>query len=254
MRIEKNLADTHAELTLRGDFETSDVAAFLAEIDELRAGRHLRVVVNLRMVKFMNSTAVGTLVKAQRALEADGGELALLKPSPICREIIGTLGLGRIVPLFDELDAAVAYLQDADATATTTSTGDGVKPGDTTVLFSFRDDRASMFKRRRQHGVATIEDADANGIRFAWNAARHELEPAQIEKMFAKGSTIRTKFQLKLLRKAFFNAEATVERIDQAGGNVKVTAIWSHIDDADRRDLAQYKNDLAYLKQEMRES
>ena len=67
--------------------------------------------------------------------------------------------------------------------------------------------------------------------------------------MFAKGSPIHTKFQVKLFKKGFFELECTVDSAEnREDGTVKVTAKYARISDSDRAALTQFARDMEYLK------
>ena len=57
MKIDKTQFDDYAILTLKGEFDTFYCPSLMAEVDELidRGVNHL--ILNMRLVKFINSTA-----------------------------------------------------------------------------------------------------------------------------------------------------------------------------------------------------
>ena len=68
------------------------------------------VVLDLWMVRLMTSTALGAIVDSSKAVAADGGELVVSRPSEFCRNIIESVGLERLVSVFDTNEAAVTHL------------------------------------------------------------------------------------------------------------------------------------------------
>src|SRR5215471_5973583 len=62
LRIEKTQAADHAVLALKGEFDTLYVPSFDQEITGLADGGVARVVLNLRFLRFINSTALGAIV------------------------------------------------------------------------------------------------------------------------------------------------------------------------------------------------
>ncbi len=84
MHISVEPRDDHAVLHLRGEFDTYYVPALQKEIDDVVKAGIVRIVLNLRLVKFINSTALGSIIKASKALNAKGGKLVISRPSAFC--------------------------------------------------------------------------------------------------------------------------------------------------------------------------
>jgi anti-anti-sigma factor len=101
MRITVEPRESFTILHLRGEFDTFYCPHLQKEIDSLVATGVSRIALNLRLVKFINSTALGAIIKASRRLSADGGQLVISRPSNFCRDIIEKVGLDRIVPIHD---------------------------------------------------------------------------------------------------------------------------------------------------------
>jgi anti-anti-sigma factor len=66
MHISVEPRDDHAILHLRGEFDTYYVPLLQKEIDDLAKAGIVRVVLNLRLVKFINSTALGAIIKSSK--------------------------------------------------------------------------------------------------------------------------------------------------------------------------------------------
>src|SRR5688572_17117069 len=110
MHINVDHREDHAVLHLRGEFDTYYVRTLQEEVDALVAAGTPNLILNLRLVKFINSTALGAIIKASRQCQSKGGKLALSRPSPFCRAIIEKVGLDRVVPIFDSDDEAANAL------------------------------------------------------------------------------------------------------------------------------------------------
>ena len=96
MHITVEPRDDHAVLYLRGEFDTFYVPALQQEINALaKTGMH-RLVLDLRFVKFINSTALGAIIKASKDATKAGGRLVISRPSPFCRDILEKIGLERV--------------------------------------------------------------------------------------------------------------------------------------------------------------
>ncbi len=66
MKIDKSLYEDYAVLTLKGEFDTFYCPVLMEEVDSLveRGVNHL--ILNMRLVKFINSTALGAIIKAAK--------------------------------------------------------------------------------------------------------------------------------------------------------------------------------------------
>src|SRR5258708_5100665 len=111
MQISVEPREDYAILHLRGEFDTYYVPALQQEIDQLgKSGIH-KAVLNLRLVRFINPTALGAVIKSSKQLAQKGGKLVISRPSTFCRDIFEKVGLDRVVPVFDSDEAATAALK-----------------------------------------------------------------------------------------------------------------------------------------------
>ena len=115
MRITVEPSENHAVLHLRGEFDTYYCPLLQEEIDNTQKAGITQIVLNLRMVKFINSTALGAIIKASKALDAQGGQLVISHPSTFCRDILEKVGLNRVVPVLDTDEDAIAQFDSQDA-------------------------------------------------------------------------------------------------------------------------------------------
>jgi anti-sigma B factor antagonist len=76
-------------------------------IDSLEAG-HSRLVVDLSLATFMDSTALGVLVGVKRSL-AVGAQLAIVCTQPAVLKIFEFSGLDAAFAIFPTVDEALAY-------------------------------------------------------------------------------------------------------------------------------------------------
>jgi anti-anti-sigma factor len=95
---------------LRGEgeldaFVEPDLQAALAEL-----GRRRQVVVHLEAVSFMDSTALGAIVRGIRELGEAGSEVRVVLPRGSARRIFEITTLDRVLPLGESLDDALADL------------------------------------------------------------------------------------------------------------------------------------------------
>ena len=93
-----------------GEFDlytTERLREKLADVLEL-GGRHF--LVDLTGVSFMDSTALGVLVDAAKALKSSGGHLVLVADDPRVKRVIEITGLDRVFRIEASLPEAVQQL------------------------------------------------------------------------------------------------------------------------------------------------
>ncbi|HZJ71111.1 MAG TPA: STAS domain-containing protein [Planctomycetota bacterium] len=110
MKLVKEARDGITVLTLKGEFDSFVTGSFSAEIGKLQEEGANRIVLNQRLVKYINSTALGSIIKARKACREAGGDLVVSSPSPAVREAMESLGLDRVFRIFEDDDTAVAAL------------------------------------------------------------------------------------------------------------------------------------------------
>ncbi len=108
MHINVEPSDDHAILHLRGEFDTYYCPMLQEEIDGVQKSGVTNVVLNMRMVKFINSTALGAIIKAFKLMDANGGKLVIARPSSFTKDIMEKVGINRIVPLLGTDEEAIA--------------------------------------------------------------------------------------------------------------------------------------------------
>ena len=268
MHISVEPRDDYAILHLRGEFDTYYVPALQQEIDQLaKSGIH-KAVLNLRLVRFINSTALGAVIKSSKQLSQKGGKLVISRPSTFCRDIFEKVGLDRVVPVFDSDEAATEALK-------TGSLGRAAVPDDSpdnpsSVLFtpldtarvehflsqSQRTVNVPMTKERVQawSGAGRMLALDENGLRFTWNGGQTDLSPFAMAQMVAIGTEWKVKFRLPLLQKGYCEAVCVVSEVEERPDGVKVGASFKAIDATTREAIKQYARDMAFLRDELRKA
>jgi len=272
MQITAEPGDDFTILHLRGEFDTFYCPLLQKEIDALVAAGVTHVVLNLRLVKFINSTALGAIIKASKSLASQGGKLVISRPSPFCRDIIEKVGLDRVVPIHDSDEAAVQALAEARTVKPGPAGDEQALEDETTILFSptdpariehFVPSQARGGKANPVHGhafgsawrgVGRMSALDANVLRFTWNGGNTGLSPFEMGQMLALGTDLNVKFRLPLLQKGHCEAVITVSEVEERADGVKIAATFSEIDPETRKAVQQYAEDMAFLKRELRQA
>lgn len=224
-----------------GAFDTTEVDAFQAHVDAAIDEQIFKVVINLGQMTFINSTALGTLIRAQKRLNQYGGDLALAEPTPFAAGVFKTLGIDRKIKCFGSEAEAVEYLRSVG------SEGVGVE-GEQQVSFSFTD-HAQVAVAGSEPRVGLLKSIGEFGVTMQWE----NLDDLDVEKMFVPGAAMRLKFQLPLYHEThLFTAEASVVSSNFTAGNrLTVQAKFLNLREVERNSIQQFVRDLRYLKGEL---
>ncbi len=87
-----------------------DFPSLIQTLDLRVADGDRRLVVDLHTLPFINSAALGYLLKARRSMEDEGGELVLARVQPAIARILEMTHLDEILPAFQSVEEAIVYL------------------------------------------------------------------------------------------------------------------------------------------------
>lgn len=93
-------------LELSGRFDAYEVPAVSDWIGEHIDADHVKVVINLHGVNFIDSTALATLVKGMKHCRQQGGDLHLCNLDQAVRIIFELTRLDKAFNIYDSVDAA----------------------------------------------------------------------------------------------------------------------------------------------------
>ncbi len=272
MHITAEPRDDHTILHLRGEFDTFYCPHLHKEIEGLIGQGSVRVALNLRLVKFINSTALGAIIKASKTLDKAGGKLVIARPSRFCADIIQKVGLDRVVPMYDSEEAAGAALQEGQQGGEMPA-GAAQEEEEGAVMFSPEDaSRIEHFipeeKRggnranpvhghsfgKKWRGIGRMSDLSGEGLRFTWSGGQTGLSPFEMAQFLAIGTDLGVKFRLPLLQKGHCEAVVTVTDVDERDDSVKIGTTFKDVDDETADAIEQYAKDMAFLKTELKKA
>lgn len=75
------------------------------------AGSSKFILLDLTNVSFLGSMGLRSIVLPAQAVKRRGGKMALLNPSPMVEEVLKASNIDEIIPIYHDLDAAVAALR-----------------------------------------------------------------------------------------------------------------------------------------------
>lgn len=246
MQIEQNFGTGYALLTLSGDFETYACGDFQEALDRAHEAGYSHIVLNMRGVKFMNSTGLGAILKARREVVGRGGTIAIARASAFCRDLFDTLKLSSILDLFDDTDAAIAWTLQASGS------DDEIRASSDAPLFFRFHDQASQAKLPGRVASAEILSIDESSLTFGWSSKRVDLSPEDLDDMFARGAQLDIKFRLPLYKKkGHFESVTSVESYRLEDGVAKVGVTLDDLETEAAHAVRAYVEDMRFLKQEL---
>ncbi len=268
MQVTVEPRDNFTILHLRGEFDTFYCALLQKEVDGLIASGVNRVALNLRLVKFINSTALGAIIKASKVLGSKGGKLVISRPSVFCKDIMEKVGLDRVVPMFDSDEAAGTALLAEGKTPSKGKVAED-QEDDTSVLFAptdpkrvehFIPENVRSTLSHAGHGAASSQwrgigrmlALDSESLRFTWNGGNTGLTPFEMGQMLSLGTDLMIKFRLPLLKRGHCEATVTVSEVEERPDGVKLAATFAELEPETRAAVKQYAADMAFLKKELR--
>jgi len=252
MKIDTSNHDDYAVLTLKGEFDTFHCPTLIEEIENQIERGMSDLIVEMRFVKFINSTALGAMIKAHKRCRAESGDLVIADPSPFVRDVIGKVGIDKLISVYDsEEDAVKAIIKHVNKK----ELAGNAPVVQQMVLITFSDDvRNQMLgaTKRAKQLVGTMANVDGEQATFTWNGEKDGITPDQARQLFCKDTDVNLKFQVKMIKRGFIETTGMIQSVeDTGGGQIRVQAGLDRISDADRAALTQFAADMAFLKQQL---
>lgn len=113
MRLESELLDDNIlKITLDGRLDVEGTQSIDMKFTALTATKKAAVLVDMTNVSFLASIGMRTLLSCAKAASNRGGKLVLLNPQPMVREVMDRTGVASLIPVYDDLAAAKAALEE----------------------------------------------------------------------------------------------------------------------------------------------
>lgn len=104
----RELAPDTSVISIEGELDLSTAPRLKWMLMDLLESAHTRLVVDLSMASFMDSTALGVLLGVKRRLEGDA-RLAIVCARPNVLKIFEFAGVDGVFAIFPTLEGALAY-------------------------------------------------------------------------------------------------------------------------------------------------
>jgi anti-anti-sigma factor len=229
MKFDRDIHGPIAVLTLRGEFDSFVVNNYLEEIEALTVSGIRNLVLDMKQVKFIMSTAIGAIVKSRRMMKELGGDLVIAQPSGFVRDVLESLGLTRVIRIYDTNEASISSLG---------SDPSSDLPASNSALLHFTD--ADLQKKLGRPAVGRILQLSDTGLSLRVGI------PAEC---FKVGVEVRAKFRLPLFKRAYyFEIPSTIVDAVPDGDGSKLSVRFEKIENADRESIRQFLSDLNFLR------
>ncbi len=237
MEIEKSLQDDVLCLALRGDFDTTEVGYFDALISEAIDAGQVRIILDLQELRFVNSTALGALLRAGKRLGQYGGSLVVARPTPAVDRTFRLLQLDRRIPIFDAPTGGAEHLRSIDP---------GEVGGEGHEVEFHLPEAEGTFGPRPRRG--TLVDIEEEGLTLAFE----NLDRLPVEEVFRPGSPVHLRFRLPLYHPSHvFGPKGEIEGYEQLGREtIHLRVRFTELADRERSAIRRYAKDLEFLRDE----
>lgn len=213
MKLDITEADGVTLVAFDGELDAFNLAATAKEIDALVDGGEARLVFDLKKLSFINSSALGYLIKVRKKAQAAGGDVVLVEPSNFFRKTLVTLGLDKLFSVYESRDDGVRHYTSklARPGADLGDEIDETLTGANAILFSMIPPLGP------KKYVGRITSLYANGLKFRWEVPgwtkdfRPPLSTANFDKEIHPGRRMRIKFrQPFMVQGHYFEMDASI--------------------------------------------
>lgn len=263
MKLDYARVDDIAILEFRGELDAFNLAPLATAIDKVLERGEVKLLFNLKRLAFINSSGLGYLLKARKKAQAAGGDVVLVEPSKFLRKVMATLGLDRLVMMFETEDEALAHFE-AGGEASVTGTvelsddeKDDSLSGANAILFTVNT------SGRDRKFAGRITSLYQDGLKFRWEVPgwtrthRPPLSTANFDKEVQPGMKLKVKFRQPFMVKGhYFEMDTRVSRVTREilddGINEAYFAVeYVNPSEQDQKLLEQFVSDMEMFRQEL---
>lgn len=247
-------------LKFTGEVDTFNLPAVSERIDRMIALGDTRLVLDLHLLKFINSAALGYLIKTHKSIAAKGGEMVLARPSKFLKKTLVTLGLDGVFKAFDTVEHAIGHYHGGKSVgqiAWDDAAPDETIAGSVPVLFRPLTGSGDTLPPNQ---VGRIVSLIPDGLMFRYAPEAKERANDPVRAHLKQGVRLKLKFrQPFVLKDYYFEMDAVILQVsemfgtdDQDQGVVTVKVRYDRIKDDDRKHLEQFCRDQDDWKTELK--
>ncbi len=258
MKLEKHRYEDVVILKFTGEFDTFNLPAFSERIDRMINAGDEHFVFDLRLLKFINSAALGYLIKTSKRLEQKGGAMVLARPSKFIKKTLTTLGLDDVFKMFESVEAGVQHFRTGEDVGEIRLEGgeyDEALTGSVPILFrpSGSDDADAL-----PNQVGRIVTLYEDGLLFRYEPD-HDKGDDPVESFLKIGQLLKLKFRQPFaVKEYYFEMSGQIQEVNEmSSGDDEDTSVdavrvrYESIKDEDRSHLEQFVRDQESWKSEL---
>lgn len=247
MKLEKKRYEDIIILRFVGEFDTFNLPLFSERMDRMIEAGDVNFVMNVRLLTFINSTALGYLIRTAKRVKEAGGEMVLAQPSKFVKRTLVTLGLDQAFKVFEsDADALLHFKRGADVGKVDLqgTEQDETLHGEMPILFY----KAVTEGTAPPNQVGRIVSLYGDGLTFRYEPAE-DSDPA--EAYLVPETKLHLKFRQPFaLKDHYFEMDAdvqdvtTLDELEEGGARVlTIRVTYGDLKDSDRQTLDQFVQD-----------
>ena len=107
----KDVSQDILEVSLQGKVKTTDIPSFQELFQEIVAGKQKQIILDFSQLTFLNSKAVGIILRTLGAIRKTGGEMVALNVNDQVLQVFQFLTLDKLMKIFLSLEEAQAHFE-----------------------------------------------------------------------------------------------------------------------------------------------
>ncbi|MHC5010726.1 MAG: STAS domain-containing protein [Planctomycetota bacterium] len=256
MKLEKKRYEDVVILKFVGEFDTFNLPAFQERIEKMVSGGDILFILDVYLLKFINSSALGFLIRFSKQLKEQGGEVVLARPSKFLRKTLVTLGLEGMFPIFESVeDGILHFKKSADVAQLHLEGGEHDEALTGAVPILFRKVTAGDAAPPNQVGrIVTLYD---DGLLFRYQP-EGEIDPVEMD--LTSGAKLKLKFRQPFaVKDHYFEMEGQVSEVNTIEGTegegdrvITIRVVYDKIKEDDREHLDQFVRDQDMWRAELK--
>ena len=253
---EASLREDIVILKFVGEFDTFNLPGFSERIDKMIDQGDIYLILDLHLLKFINSAALGYLIKTTKNVKGKGGEMVLARPSKFIKKTLVTLGLDDVFTIFANVEDAVGHFKQEDVGELKIESGefDESLTGNVPILFR---PTGTAEAEALPNQVGRIVSLYEDGLLFRYEPDSNNdpvapfLKPDQSLKLKFRQPFAVKEYYFEMAGKITMVTNTPTE--DEEDINA-IRVQYSEIKDEDRKHLEQFVRDQESWKDELSSS
>ncbi len=253
MKLEKHRYEDVVILRFTGEFDTFNLPTFSERIDRMAAAGDDHFILDLKLLRFINSAALGYLIKMSKRAKAGGGEVLIARPSKFVKKTLTTLGLDSVFKVFDSVESAMLHFKKGLDIGQLNLEGgeeDDALKGETPILFRPIGEKGDELPNQVGRIVTLRED----GLLFRCDVSADGSDP--ISNFLQSGTQIKMKFRQPFAVKDYYfemtGEVIDVTRADEESNHVLTARVsYGDMKSSDREHLDEFVKNHKEWKSEL---